>query len=81
MIPIHHAGEENGRLFIAMDYVDGSDLRGLIAQEGRLEPRRATRIVSEVAEALDAAHARGLVHRDIKPANVLVAVTPSPRSL
>jgi len=74
VIPIHHAGEENGRLFIAMDYVDGSDLRALIAREGRLEPRRAARIVSEVARALDAAHARGLVHRDIKPANVLVAL-------
>jgi len=71
VIPIHHAGEEDELLFIAMDYVEGSDLDVLIGRDG-LEPRLAVRIVVQIAAALDAAHARGLVHRDVKPANVLL---------
>src|SRR5919197_2958381 len=56
-----------------MACVEGSDLKSLLAEEGRLPLRRALRIVSQVGAALDAAHARGLVHRDVKPANILVA--------
>src|ERR671929_1471606 len=55
-----------------MACVDGSDLKALLVQEGRLPLRRALRIVGQIASALDAAHARGLVHRDVKPANILV---------
>ena len=73
VISIYDAREESELLFITMDYVEGTDLRELIRSSGRLEPQRAARIVSQVADALDAAHARGLVHRDIKPANVLIA--------
>jgi DNA-binding beta-propeller fold protein YncE/predicted Ser/Thr protein kinase len=73
VIPILEAGDEDDVLFILMRLVEGTDLRALIAEEGRIEPRRATRIVQQVAAALDAAHARGLVHRDVKPANVLLA--------
>src|SRR5919107_5492685 len=69
VIPIYHAGEEDGKLYITMRYVEGTDLRAMIAREGKLDPRTTARIVSEVAAALDAAHARGLVHRDVKPAN------------
>src|SRR5690242_6641455 len=67
------AGEESGVLYLAMAYVEGSDLRELLRREGRLEPRRAVEIVEQVADALDAAHKAGLVHRDVKPGNILVA--------
>src|SRR4051794_35502878 len=72
VIPIYHAGEEDGKLYITMRYVEGTDLREMITQRGKLPFPEAARILSEVAGALDAAHARGLVHRDVKPANVLM---------
>ncbi|MEZ5074458.1 MAG: serine/threonine-protein kinase [Solirubrobacterales bacterium] len=74
VIPVYDADEApGGHLFIAMRYVsDGWNLAGLIAQRGRLEPRLAAQIVSDVASALDAAHARDLVHRDVKPTNILI---------
>jgi hypothetical protein len=72
VIPVFSAGEEDGRLYIAMRYVDGDDLRTLVRREGRLAPGRAAHLVAQVASALDAAHARGIVHRDVKPANVLL---------
>jgi pSer/pThr/pTyr-binding forkhead associated (FHA) protein len=73
VIPIFDAGEEDGVLFITMRLVEGTDLRAVIAAEGRIPPLRAARIIRQVASALDAAHARGMVHRDVKPANVLLA--------
>ncbi len=73
VIPIYYTGEsDEGALYIAMRYVEGSDLRTLVRAEGRLDPARAAQIVAQVASALDAAHARGIVHRDVKPANVLL---------
>ncbi len=72
VISIYRAGVEGNQLYITMDYVEGSDLHGVIAVRGRLAPRLAAEIVAQVASGLDAAHARGLVHRDVKPANVLV---------
>ena len=73
IIPIYEAGEDGGLLYITMRYVEGSDLARLLEREGRLEPDRALAIIGQVAGALDAAHARGLVHRDVKPANILLA--------
>src|SRR6266699_1660472 len=72
IVPVYDAGEEDGLLYIAMAYVEGSDLKTLLVREGKLPLRRTLSIVGQVASALDAAHARGLVHRDVKPANVLV---------
>ena len=73
IIPVYAAGEHDGVLFIAMRYVDGTDLRALLSAEGAFDPARASGVIAQVASALDAAHERGLVHRDVKPANVLVA--------
>jgi serine/threonine-protein kinase len=73
VIPVYGAGEEDGHLYLVMRYVPGTDLHALLRREGRIEPRRAAAIVAQIGDALDAAHAAGLVHRDVKPANVLIA--------
>jgi serine/threonine protein kinase len=72
IVPIYDADEADGVLYIAMRYVEGSDLKQAIRSKGKLEPLRTSAIVDQIASALDAAHARGLVHRDVKPANVLL---------
>jgi serine/threonine protein kinase len=72
VVPIYDAFDADGRLAIAQRYVDGTDLKLLLRQEHRLDGNRALRICSQVAAALDVAHARGLVHRDVKPSNVLL---------
>ena len=72
VVPVYAAGEDRGALYIVMRYVAGSDLHALIKRAGPLPAARATAIVVQVAAALDAAHAAGLVHRDVKPANVLL---------
>jgi serine/threonine-protein kinase PknK len=73
VIPVYEADEAEGQLFIAMRYVDGSDLRDLIVRDGQLETPRVLRLGRQIAAALDAAHRAGLIHRDVKPGNVLVS--------
>jgi serine/threonine-protein kinase len=72
VVPIFDSREVDGELLVAMRLVEGGDLRRLIDREGPLPPERATELLGQVADALDAAHAAGIVHRDVKPHNVLV---------
>jgi hypothetical protein len=72
VIPIHDAGEVDGQLYLVMRLAHGGDLKRLLSEERSLEPRRAISICGQIADALDAAHARDLVHRDVKPSNVLL---------
>jgi YVTN family beta-propeller protein len=73
IVPIFKAGDDDDALFLAMRYVEGTDLAKLLSEEGALDPRRTISLLEQVSEALDAAHEKGLVHRDVKPSNVLIA--------
>jgi predicted Ser/Thr protein kinase len=71
-VPIYAAGEDDAVLYLVMKLIHGPNLGALVAREGPLSPERAVEVVEQVAAALDAAHAAGLVHRDVKPSNVLI---------
>src|SRR5262249_25420213 len=72
IIAFRDLGEAQGQLFFAMDYVRGTDVARLLRSHGPLPVPRAVRLISQVLQALEYAHAKGFVHRDIKPSNVLV---------
>src|SRR6185503_7246147 len=72
IVPIHAVEEVRGYVFYVMSYVDGETLAERVANRGPLPPRETSRVLQEVAGALAAAHAEGVVHRDVKPANILL---------
>jgi serine/threonine kinase PknH len=73
VVPIHNYGELDGQLYIDMRFVEGTDLSDTLHKRGPLPPPEAVAIVSQIASALDAAHAAGVLHRDVKPENIMIA--------
>jgi len=72
VVPIHDYGEIDGLMFLEMRLIEGIDLDSVLKRFGPLTPPRAVAIITQIASALDAAHASGVMHRDIKPQNILV---------
>jgi Protein kinase domain len=72
IIPVYEADEAGGNLYVAMYYVQGGDARSLLNRNGPLPSEWAWNVIAQVASALDAAHAHGLVHGDVRPANILL---------
>ena len=72
VVPIFDSREVDGDLIVAMRLVEDGDLRNLIDRDGPLAPEKAIGLLGQIAEALDAAHATGIVHRDVKPHNILI---------
>jgi serine/threonine-protein kinase len=72
IVPIYDVGEIDGRLYVTMRLINGTDLQTLL-DAGPLDPARAVHIVEQIASALNCAHQTGLVHRDVKPSNILLA--------
>ena len=81
IVPVLGSGGAGGQLFIAMQLIDGIDLKRLIQVERRLDPKRVLAIFRQIASALDAAHEAGMVHRDVKPQNILIVPRESPESI
>ncbi len=72
VVPIHDYGEIDGQMFLEMRLIEGTDLDGVLKRFGPLSPPRAVAIITQIASALDAAHAAGVMHRDVKPQNILI---------
>ena len=78
VVPIHAAGEWDGRLYLTMRLLEGPSLQRLVATEGRLEPARALELLGPIASALDAIHGAGLIHGDVSPTNILLDARGEP---
>src|SRR6201995_5581344 len=72
VVPIHDYGEIDGQMYLEMRLIEGIDLDSVLKRYGPLTPPRAVAIITQIAAALDAAHAAGVMHRDVKPPNILV---------
>ncbi len=72
IVPVYDAGEVEGRLYLAMKFIEGTDLAHVLEKEHHLTAERTMPLLEQLANALDAAHANGLIHRDVKPANALL---------
>src|SRR5439155_14639951 len=72
IVRIFDIGEDGATKFITMDFIEGTDLKNLIVERGKLPPSEAAAIIRQVCEGLEAAHAAGVVHRDLKPQNIMV---------
>src|SRR5215210_2336974 len=72
IVTVYDAGQSGQTLYIAMQFIRGSDLGAILREEGRLRPYRAIDVCRQIASALDAAHGMALIHRDVKPGNVLI---------
>jgi eukaryotic-like serine/threonine-protein kinase len=72
IVSVYEAGEADGYLYMALEYVEGTDVHNLVARRGVLPVKRSVEIVKQIARALEHAHGRGIVHRDIKPSNLLI---------
>src|SRR3974390_2793495 len=71
VIRIYDLAEAEGVKFITMEFVEGSDLRRILVENGKLQPEQAIEIIRQVCKALDAAHSAGVIHRDLKPQNIM----------
>ena len=72
VVVIHDTGQENGTSYLVTEFVEGVSLRTLLQDDGALGYRRVVDIGAQIADALGAAHARGIMHRDVKPENVMI---------
>jgi serine/threonine-protein kinase len=72
IVAVNDFGEDDGQLYMVMDYVEGHSLRKLIAQELRLTPERTVTLGCQICAAVGVAHAAGIIHRDLKPENIMV---------
>jgi len=79
IVTVHEVGEHQGLTWFSMELIEGRSLRQVLRDEGRLDPERAATIVARVADALEHAHAKGLLHRDLKPANILLTTDGRPK--
>jgi serine/threonine protein kinase len=73
LVTIYDAGEADGMFYIAMEFISGATLAGLLQQRKTLSPEEAAGIGAQICEGLDYAHYKGVIHRDIKPANIMIA--------
>src|SRR5262245_43768320 len=79
VVQVFEAGQQDGRPFLALEYVEGGTLAERLAAEGAMAPREAAALVSQLARAVHHAHAQGVIHRDLKPANILVDQDGTPK--